>query len=87
MGSHCLVLSMQLRKLLQHFPRTYADLQNAQIGIDDGQYLISIGEVLSSRYSDIAPENFSHLFLIDEEKVGQFLWGLTTFGLCFHKSY
>ncbi|KAJ9708397.1 hypothetical protein PVL29_000441 [Vitis rotundifolia] len=38
-----------LRKLLQHFPRTYADLKNAQIGIDDGQYLISIGKILSSR--------------------------------------
>ncbi|CAK7326733.1 unnamed protein product [Dovyalis caffra] len=40
---------MQLRKLLQHFPRTYADLQNAHFGIDDGQYLISVGKVTSSR--------------------------------------
>ncbi|XP_057482226.1 ATP-dependent DNA helicase homolog RECG, chloroplastic isoform X1 [Actinidia eriantha] len=38
-----------LRKLLHHFPRTYADLQNAQIGIDDGQYLIFVGKILSSR--------------------------------------
>ncbi|CBI26906.3 unnamed protein product, partial [Vitis vinifera] len=38
-----------LRKLLQHFPRTYADLKNALIGIDDGQYMISIGKILSSR--------------------------------------
>ncbi|KAK4608696.1 hypothetical protein RGQ29_002197 [Quercus rubra] len=38
-----------LRKLLHHFPRTYADLQNAQTGIDDGQYLIFIGKILSSR--------------------------------------
>lgn len=38
-----------LRKLLHHFPRTYADLQNAQIGIDDGQYFIFVGKVLSSR--------------------------------------
>uniref|UniRef100_A0A2P2LYI8 DNA 3'-5' helicase n=1 Tax=Rhizophora mucronata TaxID=61149 RepID=A0A2P2LYI8_RHIMU len=38
-----------LRKLLHHFPRTYADLQNVQVGIDDGQYLISVGKVLSSR--------------------------------------
>ncbi|XP_038707540.1 ATP-dependent DNA helicase homolog RECG, chloroplastic isoform X2 [Tripterygium wilfordii] len=38
-----------LRKLLHHFPRTYADLQNAQAEIDDGQYMICVGEVLSSR--------------------------------------
>ncbi|KAF9673989.1 hypothetical protein SADUNF_Sadunf10G0081100 [Salix dunnii] len=47
--AHILVASMQLRKLLQHFPRTYADLQNAHFGIDDGQYLISVGKVTSSR--------------------------------------
>lgn len=41
--------SMQLRKLLHHFPRTYADLQNAQIEIDDGQYLIFVGKIMSSR--------------------------------------
>ncbi|KAJ0726171.1 putative DNA helicase [Helianthus annuus] len=38
-----------IRKLLGHFPRTYADLQNAQITINDGQYLIFIGKVISSR--------------------------------------
>ncbi|OMO60608.1 hypothetical protein CCACVL1_24017 [Corchorus capsularis] len=38
-----------LRKLLHHFPRTYADLQNAQIRIDDGQYLIFVGKIMSSR--------------------------------------
>ncbi|KAL6969940.1 DNA helicase [Sarracenia purpurea var. burkii] len=38
-----------LRKVLHHFPRTYADLRNAQIGIDDGQYLIFVGKILSSR--------------------------------------
>ncbi|KAK3027653.1 LOW QUALITY PROTEIN: hypothetical protein RJ639_040616 [Escallonia herrerae] len=38
-----------LRKLLHHFPRTYANLQNAQIGIDYGQYLIFVGEIMSSR--------------------------------------
>ncbi|KAL4569427.1 hypothetical protein LXL04_025063 [Taraxacum kok-saghyz] len=38
-----------IRKLLSHFPRTYADLQNAQFTINDGQYLIFVGKVLSSR--------------------------------------
>ncbi|XP_057970824.1 ATP-dependent DNA helicase homolog RECG, chloroplastic isoform X2 [Malania oleifera] len=38
-----------LRKLLQHFPRTYADLQNVQVGIVDGQYMIFFGKILSSR--------------------------------------
>ncbi|XP_048502084.1 ATP-dependent DNA helicase homolog RECG, chloroplastic isoform X2 [Beta vulgaris subsp. vulgaris] len=38
-----------LRKLLHHFPRTYADLQNLNMGIEDGQYLIFVGRVLSSR--------------------------------------
>ncbi|KAK4608693.1 hypothetical protein RGQ29_002197 [Quercus rubra] len=50
---HCVQLDNcgfhTLRKLLHHFPRTYADLQNAQTGIDDGQYLIFIGKILSSR--------------------------------------
>lgn len=50
---HCRLLDNSgfhtLRKLLHHFPRTYADLQNAQTGIDDGQYLIFIGKILSSR--------------------------------------
>ncbi|XP_074328704.1 ATP-dependent DNA helicase homolog RECG1, chloroplastic/mitochondrial isoform X1 [Apium graveolens] len=38
-----------LRKLLHHFPRTYADLHDAQIGIEDGQYFSFVGKVLSSR--------------------------------------
>lgn len=38
-----------LGKLLHHFPRAYADLRNPQVNIDDGQYLIFIGKVLSSR--------------------------------------
>ncbi|KAL8463617.1 hypothetical protein ACS0TY_034321 [Phlomoides rotata] len=38
-----------LRKLLQHFPRTYVDLQNAEVEIDDGHYLIFIGKIMSSR--------------------------------------
>ncbi|XP_073144522.1 ATP-dependent DNA helicase homolog RECG1, chloroplastic/mitochondrial isoform X2 [Henckelia pumila] len=38
-----------LRKLLHHFPRTYADLQNAEVEIDDGQYFIFVGQVISSR--------------------------------------
>ncbi|KAK8627587.1 hypothetical protein V6N13_135196 [Hibiscus sabdariffa] len=38
-----------LRKLLHHFPRTYADLQNAQTEINDGQYLIFVGKIMSSR--------------------------------------
>ncbi|CAJ2674409.1 unnamed protein product [Trifolium pratense] len=38
-----------LRKLLHHFPRSYANLQNAHAKIDDGQYLIFVGQVLSSR--------------------------------------
>ncbi|KAG9136427.1 hypothetical protein Leryth_023357 [Lithospermum erythrorhizon] len=43
------VVHMQLRKLLHHFPRTYADMQNAHVGICDGQYMIFVGEILSSR--------------------------------------
>ncbi|XP_075522343.1 ATP-dependent DNA helicase homolog RECG1, chloroplastic/mitochondrial isoform X2 [Primulina tabacum] len=38
-----------LRKLLHHFPRTYADLQNAEVEIDDGMYFIFVGQVISSR--------------------------------------
>ncbi|XP_010274668.1 PREDICTED: ATP-dependent DNA helicase homolog RECG, chloroplastic [Nelumbo nucifera] len=38
-----------IRKLLHHFPRTYADTRNAQGEINDGDYLIFIGKVLSSR--------------------------------------
>lgn len=40
---------LQIRKLLTHFPRTYADLQNAESEINDGQYLIFVGKVISSR--------------------------------------
>ncbi|OAY76988.1 ATP-dependent DNA helicase RecG [Ananas comosus] len=38
-----------VRKLLHHFPRTYADLQNAQGPIDDGHYLMFVGTILSSK--------------------------------------
>ncbi|CAN6478735.1 unnamed protein product [Victoria cruziana] len=38
-----------IRKLLKHFPRTYADLHNAQGTVEDGQYLAFVGKVLSSR--------------------------------------
>lgn len=38
-----------LRKLLHHFPRSYANLQNAHGNIYDGQYLMFVGEILSSR--------------------------------------
>jgi len=34
---------------LQHFPRTYADLQNPQGPIEDGQYIMLFGTVISSR--------------------------------------
>ncbi|KAG2261697.1 hypothetical protein Bca52824_068776 [Brassica carinata] len=33
-----------MRKLLHHFPRTYVDLQNAHLDIEDGQYLIFVGK-------------------------------------------
>ncbi|OEL36690.1 ATP-dependent DNA helicase-like protein RECG, chloroplastic, partial [Dichanthelium oligosanthes] len=38
-----------VRKLLQHFPRTYADLQNPQGPIEDGHYIMLFGTVISSR--------------------------------------
>ncbi|AQK74111.1 ATP-dependent DNA helicase homolog RECG chloroplastic [Zea mays] len=38
-----------VRKLLQHFPRTYADLQNPQGPIEYGQYIMLSGTVISSR--------------------------------------
>lgn len=38
-----------LRKLLHHFPRTYADLRNSHTGLEDGQYLIFVGKILSAR--------------------------------------
>ncbi|XP_020229053.2 ATP-dependent DNA helicase homolog RECG, chloroplastic isoform X2 [Cajanus cajan] len=49
-----------LRKLLLHFPRSYANLQNAHAKIDDGQYLIFVGKVLSSRG---VKANYSFSFL------------------------
>ncbi|XP_031492225.1 ATP-dependent DNA helicase homolog RECG, chloroplastic isoform X2 [Nymphaea colorata] len=38
-----------MRKLLKHFPRTYADLHNGQGTIEDGQYFAFVGKILSSR--------------------------------------
>ncbi|KAJ4771107.1 ATP-dependent DNA helicase RecG [Rhynchospora pubera] len=38
-----------IRKLLNHFPRTYADLQNAQGAIEDGHYFMFKGKVISSK--------------------------------------
>ncbi|XP_028089967.1 ATP-dependent DNA helicase homolog RECG, chloroplastic [Camellia sinensis] len=58
-----------LRKLLHHFPRTYADLQNAQIGIDDGQYLIFIGRILTSKAIRTS-YSFSFLEVVIECEVG-----------------
>ncbi|KAK7407644.1 hypothetical protein VNO78_09621 [Psophocarpus tetragonolobus] len=49
-----------LRKLLLHFPRSYANLQNAHAKIDDGQYLIFVGKVISSRG---VKANYSFSFL------------------------
>ena len=43
------MMNIQGRKLLQHFPRTYADLEDSLDAINDGQYLIFVGTVLSSR--------------------------------------
>ncbi|KAI8538233.1 hypothetical protein RHMOL_Rhmol09G0086700 [Rhododendron molle] len=60
--------SVALRKLLHHFPRTYADLQNAQIGIADGQYLIFVGNILSSR-GVRAGLSFSYLEIVVEGEV------------------
>ncbi|XP_010430642.1 PREDICTED: ATP-dependent DNA helicase homolog RECG, chloroplastic [Camelina sativa] len=52
-----------MKKLLHHFPRTYADLQNAQVDIEDGQYLIFVGKVLSSK-GVRASSSFSFLEVI-----------------------
>lgn len=52
-----LLVYLQLRKLLHHFPRTYADLQNAEVEIDDGQYLIFVGKIISSRSTLYYSEN------------------------------
>ncbi|KAF4364599.1 hypothetical protein F8388_015290 [Cannabis sativa] len=58
-----------LRKLLHHFPRTYADLRNAQLGIEDGQYLIFMGKILSSR-GIRASSSFSFLEVIVSCEIG-----------------
>ncbi|KAJ6910756.1 hypothetical protein NC652_021419 [Populus alba x Populus x berolinensis] len=42
----------------QPFPQTYADLQNAHFGIEDGQHLISIGKATPSRQ----PASYSWAF-------------------------
>ncbi|XP_057765904.1 ATP-dependent DNA helicase homolog RECG, chloroplastic [Salvia miltiorrhiza] len=52
-----------LRKLLHHFPRTYVDLQNAEMDIDDGQYMIFVGKIMSSR-GIRASSSFSYLEVI-----------------------
>ncbi|ONK66319.1 uncharacterized protein A4U43_C06F6510 [Asparagus officinalis] len=52
-----------VRKLLHHFPRSYADLQNAQGAIEDGHYLIFVGTVLSSRGIRAGP-SFSFLEVV-----------------------
>ncbi|CAH9136624.1 unnamed protein product [Cuscuta epithymum] len=44
-----------LRKLLQHFPRTYADPHNAHVGIVDGKYMLFVGKILSSRGLKASP--------------------------------
>ncbi|VVB03743.1 unnamed protein product [Arabis nemorensis] len=52
-----------IRKLLHHFPRTYVDLQNAHVDIEDGQYLIFVGKVVSSK-GVRASSSFSFLEVI-----------------------
>ncbi|WOL02895.1 ATP-dependent DNA helicase [Canna indica] len=52
-----------VRKLLHHFPRTYADLQHAQDAIVEGHYLMFVGTVLSSR-GIRASSSFSFLEVI-----------------------
>ncbi|XP_042033793.1 ATP-dependent DNA helicase homolog RECG, chloroplastic-like [Salvia splendens] len=52
-----------LRKLFHHFPRTYVDLQNAEVDIDDGQYMIFVGKIISSR-GIRASSSFSYLEVI-----------------------
>ncbi|XP_062111094.1 ATP-dependent DNA helicase homolog RECG, chloroplastic isoform X2 [Humulus lupulus] len=59
-----------LRKLLHHFPRTYADLRNAQLGIEDGQYLIFMGKILSSR-GIRASSSFSFLEVVVSCEIGK----------------
>ncbi|OVA01765.1 Helicase [Macleaya cordata] len=58
-----------MRKLLHHFPRTYADLQNVQGEVDEGNYLISIGKVLSSR-GVRATSSFSFLEVVVGCEIG-----------------
>ncbi|GER48785.1 ATP-dependent DNA helicase family protein [Striga asiatica] len=57
-----------LRKLLHHFPRTYADLQNAEVEIVDGQYLNFVGKIKSSR-GIRASSSFSFLEVIVSSEV------------------
>ncbi|KAH0869429.1 hypothetical protein HID58_076451 [Brassica napus] len=52
-----------MRKLLHHFPRTYVDLQNAHLDIEDGQYLIFVGKIVSSKAVK-ASSSFSFLEVI-----------------------
>lgn len=52
-----------VRKLLHHFPRTYADLQNGQGEIDDGHYVMFVGTILSSRGIKANP-SFSFLEVV-----------------------
>lgn len=52
-----------VRQLLHHFPRTYADLKDAQSEIGDGNYLLSVGKILSSR-GIRASSSFSFLEII-----------------------
>ncbi|KAL0657683.1 hypothetical protein Bca4012_078268 [Brassica carinata] len=52
-----------MRKLLHHFPRTYVDLQNAHLDIEDGQYLIFVGKIVSSK-AVRASSSFSFLEVI-----------------------
>ncbi|XP_039065426.1 ATP-dependent DNA helicase homolog RECG, chloroplastic-like isoform X3 [Hibiscus syriacus] len=72
-----------LRKLLHHFPRTYADLQNAQTEINDGQYLIFVGKIMSSR-GIRASYSFSFLEVIvgcevaNSEPISDNIYGDTT---------
>lgn len=52
-----------LRKLLHHFPRTYVDLQNAELEFDDGQYMIFVGKIMSSK-GIRASSSFSYLEVV-----------------------
>jgi len=57
-----------MKKLLHHFPRTYADLQNAQVDIEDGQYLIFVGKVLSSKWVSLSDIFLKFISNIIKEK-------------------